>query len=125
MNANNVKEKRIGDLAFIKATYFSKELECPAWDIVQYYPNPYYGKESEYNVDETGEWYYKESIYARTHKSCFKHKEGCITLASFEYDSHEGIYELHFCCDRPIGLNEEEQKIFWELFKYGNNQLNK
>lgn len=120
----DIKEKRIGVLMFRKASYLCEEPEYPSWDIEMFYPNQNYGKENEYNVDETGEWYYKDNPHVRTHKSCFKYKECCYTIASFNYDSHEGFYELHFICDRPICLNEEEQKIFWELFKYGNSQLN-
>jgi hypothetical protein len=117
-------ENRIGNLEFRKATYLCEEPEHPSYHIDYWYPNADYGTEKEYNIDETGEWYYKEDFSCRKHKSCFKYPESCFAIASFDYDKHEDFYELHFIGDRPKCLSEKEREIFWELFLYGNEALN-
>lgn len=123
-NIDNIKSKRIGNLMFRKATYLGEEPEFPSWHIDFFYPNPYYGKESEYTKE--GDFYVDiNSPYRiRRHKSCFKHKESCYSIASFTRDK-EGFYELSFIGDRPLNLNEEEMKTFWKLVKYGYNELNR
>ena len=50
-------------------------------EIVCNYPNPCYGRESEYHWTEDGEFAYQEDYHCRTHKSCFKSKESCYTVA--------------------------------------------
>lgn len=124
-NTGNIKSKRIGNLMFRKATYLGEEPEFPSWHIDLFYPNPQYNKEKEYIKE--GDYYIekKETFYPiRYHKSCFKHKESCYSIASFKRDK-EGYYELEFIEDRPLNLNEEEIKVFWELVKYGYQELNK
>ena len=124
-NTDSIKSKRIGNLMLRKATYLGEEPEFPSWHIDCFYPNPYYGKESEYT--KKGDYYIKDinsPYHVRIHKSCFKHEESCYSIASFIRDK-EGYYELSFIGDRPLSLNEEEIKIFWELIKYGYQELNK
>ena len=60
----------------------------------------------------------------RVHKDCFKHKQSCFAIVSFDYDK-EGYYELHFIGDRPLNITKEEREIFWELLRYGDKVLNK
>lgn len=124
-NTDNIKSKRIGNLMFRKATYLGEEPEFPSWHIDFFYPNPCYGKESEYIKD--GDYYVKDinnPYHIRYHKDCFKHKESCYAIASFKRDK-EGFYELSFIGDRPLSLNEKDIKDFWELVRYGNEELNK
>lgn len=113
-------------MEFQQASYFLPRENWPkkpAWHINYWYPNEYYGKESEF-VKENDDWYhYPDYPYCRIHKDCFKHKESCMAIASFEYD--DGFYELRFVGDRPINLTKEERKIFWKLIRYGNTVLNK
>ena len=123
-NTDNIESKRIGNLMFRKATYLGEEPEFPSWHIDFFYPNPHYGKESEYIKEGD---YYKDTqkpFPVRYHKSCFKHKESCYSIASFIRD-REGFYELSFIGDRPLNLNEEDIEDFWELVRYGNEELNK
>lgn len=101
-NTDNIKSKRIGNLMFRKATYLGEEPEFPSWHIDFFYPNPCYG----YN------------------KNTFVHKESCYAIAHFTRDN-EGYYELGFIGDRPLSLNEQDIKDFWELVRYGNEELNK
>lgn len=126
-----IENKRIEDLEFSPASYLlpkEKWPKNPAWQIILWYPNSYYGRDNEYPEDSNDNSYRIHPEYPshRIHKSCFKNPECCFTIASFEYNKHEEFYELQFCGDRPIEyLNTpEKREIFWELLKYGNNQLN-
>ncbi len=123
-----IEKKRIGNLEFAPASYLLPKNEWPknpSWHIDYWYPNVYYGRESEY--EKAGDWYIDPKFsFGRIHKSCFKHPESCFAIASFNYDEHENFYEVRFISDRPItSLSSEEQITFWELLKYGNEQLNK
>lgn len=121
-----IKEKRIGNLMFRKATYLGKEPEVPDWSIDYFYPNLYYGKEKDFIKDtRSPEFYcYPNNPNARIHKDCFKHKEACFTIALFDYDNHEGFYNVKFVGDRPMNLTEEAWMTFRKLLKYGNEALN-
>ena len=121
-----IKEKRIGNLMFRKATYLGNEPDIPDWDIDYYYPNIYYGKEKDFIKDDRSPdfYLYPNSHNARIHKDCFKHKEACFTIACFVYDKHEGFYNIRFIGDRPMNLTEEEWMTFRKLLKYGNEALN-
>ena len=123
-NTDNIKSKRIGNLMFRKATYLCEEPEFPSWHIDFFYPNPYYGKENEYKKD--GDFYVEVNTEypINIHKVRFKYKESCYAVASFTRNK-EGYYELKFIGDRPLNLNEEELKDFWEVVKYGYKELNK
>lgn len=121
-----IKKKRIGDLEFRPATYLLPKDEWPknpSWSIDFWYPNGYYGRESEFIKE--GDWYlYPDTPHYRVHKDCFKHPQSCMAIASFNYNEHEGCYELEFVLDRPISLPKELRDTFWELLEYGFNQLN-
>lgn len=123
-----IKEKRIGELAFMHASYLCEAPEHPSWDIVMYYPNSYYGRDNEYPEDPNDSNFriYPDIPHCRVHKSCFKHKECNFVIAEFNYDSHESFYEVRFISDRPIEyLNTVElRETFAELLRYGNEQLN-
>ena len=124
-NTDSINSKRVGNLMFRKATYLGEEPEFPSWHIDFFYPNPYYGKESEYTKE--GDFYVKDinnPCPIRYHKDCFKHKESCYSIASFIRDE-EGFYKFSFIGARPLSLNKEELKNFWEVVKYGYKELNK
>jgi len=126
-----IENKRIENLEFRPSSYLlpkSKWPRNPSYDIILWYPNPYYGRDEEFPEDPLDNSFRLSPEYPqhRIHKSCFKNPESCFTIASFDYDEHENFYELHFCLDRPIEyLNTvEKRKTFWELLNYGNEQLN-
>ena len=125
----NIETKRIGELAFMPAVYLCEPPKHPNWSIDMYYPNTYYGREDEFPLDPYDSNYrvYPDNPHCRVHKDAFRHKESCFTIASFEYDEHEPCWEVRFVCDRPLEyLNTKElRETFWELLKYGNEQLNK
>ena len=114
---------RIKNLSFNPCGYLGDKPEKYSWAIDYWYPNPYYNKENDF-IKEGDHYLYPDPPKCRVHKSCFKNKECRYTIATFDYDSHEDFYELHFCMDRPLSLNDEERDIFWKLIKYGNDELN-
>lgn len=121
-----IESKRIGNLEFKVASYLLPEdklPEHPSYHINYYYPNLYYKREKDFIKE--GDWYiYPDMKNCRVHKDCFKHKQSCFAIASFDYDK-EGYYELHFIGDRPLNITKEERETFWELLQYGNKVLNK
>lgn len=115
---------RKGNLEFRKCSYLGEPPEHIGWEICQWAPNSYYGRESEFIKD--GEFYRPNDDkfnFVRIHKNCFKNPEVSWQIASFDYNDHEGCYEFSFCGDRPLSKD-----IDWELFKefvqYGFNKLN-
>lgn len=118
--------KRIDNLQLRKATYLGKEPEHVSYHIEKWEPNRYYGNEDKFIID--GNYYrYPDNEYGfvRIHKSCFRHPETCYSIASFDWDDHEGIYELRFVGDRPLDLSKEEREVFWQLIELGEEVLNK
>ena len=106
-------KKRINNLEFKHASYLlpkDKWPDHPAWDIVKWYPNEYYNKQDEFIPIKGDPKFYQhpEFTFCKVHKDCFKYPETCYSIATFEYDKHENFYELHFVCDRPLDLNEDE-----------------
>lgn len=119
-----ISKKRIGELEFRPSTYICKPPENPSWEIVKYYQNPHYNKQSEYKYIGDGMYEDPKYNFHRIHKSCFKNPECCYTLGQFRYDEHEEFYEFQFCGDRPMDLSKENREPFWELLVYGNEVLN-
>lgn len=120
-----IEPKRINNLEFKVATYFLKNPpEIKAYHINRYMPNCYYGHEDDFiKIDDN--WYRDPNFsWHKLHKSCFKHLETCYTIASFEYNKHEGIYEFMWIGERPLDLTEQEEKDFKKLIIYGFNKLN-
>lgn len=116
--------KRFGTLSFGLCSYLGKYPEVPGWEICRYYPNYLYGKEDEYTYIGAGRYQSKGHPNHYVSEGCFKHKESCYTIASWQWDEHEGIYELKVCCNRLLDLDEEERKMFWEVYEYGEKIIN-
>ena len=123
-NTDKITRLRINNLQLRPASYLCKEPPFPSWHIDFFYPNPYYGKESDYDKD--GDFYIKPNteIPVRIHKDCFKYKESCYAVAAFERDSN-GYYELKFIGDRPLNLKKKDFEDFMKLVKFGYKELNK
>lgn len=127
---HKIENMRMGNLEFRMASYLlpkEKWPNNPSYDIVYWYPNEYYGKESQYI--KKGEWYVpKSSNYPysyRIHQDCFKSPESCYTIASFNYDKEDDKYYFIFIDDRPLVLKDKIQReAFWKLIKYGYKYLN-
>lgn len=120
-----IESKRINNLEFKVASYLLKNPPEPiAYHINKWEPNCYYKHESDFiKVDDN--WYQDPNFFwHKIHKSCFKNPEICYAIAAFEYNDHEGDYEFMWVGERPLDLNEEEEKDFKELIKYGFKNLN-
>ena len=123
-----MESKRINNLSINKASYLCREEDLPehiSYNINKYEPNPYYGRESDFIRD--GEFYRPNNSnydFCKIHKSCFNFPESGYAVASFDWDKYEECYELRFIGDRPMKLDKEERKAFWELIDYGFKQLN-
>ena len=117
-----IQSKRIGVLEFREASYLGDKPLFMSYDIVKWYPNPYYGNENNY-IKLNHEFYcYPKNTGCRIHKDLFKSREHCIVLASFTYDSKEEIYNLEFIGARPLELTNWDD--FRKLIEYGYKQLN-
>ena len=131
-------KKRIGNIA-VTNFYMDGDVPKPIqshldippfsfFDIVKYTPNPYYGKEDEYQWegDNASKFFGSAVGYITIHKSCFQHPETSYTLAYWEnLDNDEIIPNLTFVGSRPFDLEESEHKIFWELAKIGQDHITK
>jgi hypothetical protein len=133
-NFHNIKwlpyQERIGNIV---ATNFWMDGDVPkpsqshldippfSWfGIEKFEPNPYYGKENEYELD--GNYYLpkNEAVYGlyRIHKSCFVNPETAYVLASWNNMDHdECTPDLEFTGNRPFELGYEEFKEFWTVAK--------
>ena len=122
-----MESKRIKDLELGEATYLLPREEWPehpSYHIDYWHPNCYYGNEDKYIKD--GDWYLIPDLQCcKIHKDCFKNPEARFAIASFDYNKHEEVYELHFVGDRPLSIPKELRDTFWELVEYGYKELNK
>lgn len=75
--------KRIGNLALAKTHSYGRNQE-EYYEIVKYYPNPYYGKESEYVQTDLGNYAHPDYPHCFIDKTCFKNPESCYTIGIFE-----------------------------------------
>ena len=119
---------RIDNLEFRPSTYLLPKEQYPdpiGYSIDHYSPNTYYGREEEFPLDPRDPNFrvYPDYPNCRVHKDCFKHPQSCCTIAHFEYNSHEGYYELEFIGDRPLELTPKEWEDFRKLLEYGFKHL--
>lgn len=113
---------RINNISFDKATYLFDPPKHISYHINKWIPNEYYNRESEFTVVDSDFYCYPNNPRYRIHKDLFKSKEYSIAIASFDYE--DDFYELHFIDNRPLDLNEQEIKDFWDIIKYGDKILN-
>lgn len=107
--------KRTGDLALVKAKTYGKQPK-DYYEIVHYQPNPYYGRENEFEKD--GEFYYKDLEYSfhRIHVSRFVNKESCYSVGIFRKTDDEG-YDFHSVGNRIV-LPDDEWVVLGELIQH-------
>ena len=132
-------KKRIGDLA-VTNFYMDEDTPRPLqshldyppfsfFEIVKYVPNPYYGTEHHYQKwedDYACMFLGEPGGYVYIHKSSFKNPEQSHMLASWRgINDEECSPDLKFAGPRPFELNEEEQKVFWELARIGQKHITK
>jgi hypothetical protein len=97
------------------------------FEIVKWFPNPYFGKSSDYNlVDaENRIWENKDgSSYRLVGDSHFTREESRYMLAHFTNLDHDDfIPELLFCGGRPFELDSVEQNIFFMVTRYCHENI--
>ena len=104
-------KKRINKLALRDFTYTNGMFE-----IVKYQPNPYYGKQDDYQISDDPD-FYKITSNSKIHKNCFLNKEFCTTLCFIE----KGVADLRFCDEIQLD-GEQECKDFIFLLRSGINK---
>ena len=121
----NIPNCRIGNIQFKRSKSL---LDKEYFEIVKYYPNKEYKQEKEFNFDEESNrfWKYLDGTNMKVYysPSCFVYPETCYTLATFEDDTNEiNRYELKYCGDRPLELNEEEFNTFNEIVRWAYDKF--
>lgn len=91
------------------------------FEIIKWEPNPYFGKQDEYELDGFGEtWKRKDgtSSVGLVGESFFTKTESCYMLAHFADLNHDEVCpELRFCGGRPFDLSIEEMRDFMQAAK--------
>ena len=106
-----------------------RKYDTDRYEIVQYYPNEYYGKESDYIFD--GKETYKDPNreFVSINASCFKSPESCMTITSFDINYNEPDCWLRFCGDRPLKLwtnqNKKPFDAFMSVVMFGYDTIHK
>jgi len=110
--------KRIGNVGARRMADYEYKYE-----IVLYYPNPFYGKESEYIQSDKPEFLCKPSAtgaYIRTtgsyiHKDCFINPESCYVVARISNDDDPDVRSVGL---RPWDLEEQDKKDFEQVIRW-------
>lgn len=89
------------------------------WEIVCYYPNHLYKKESDFEWCERKQMYQnKETPNYYASKECFVNPESCYTLAFFNFDKEYNEPNLESCGSRPFRLNDDDYDNYHKITKY-------
>lgn len=117
---NKMKNYRIGNIELHKSTSL---LDKKYWEIVYWYHNEFYNKESEYNWDEEKQMYRsREHNSFLVSKSCFENPESCYSLAIFEdLDSEEP--NVKSVGSRPFLLSNEDYAILRKIINYAYEHI--
>ena len=81
-------------------------------EVVQWYPNPYYGKESEYIKLDDDTYVKDEESLCYVHSSCFQNPESCITLVIISIKDEPDVRSIGL---RPFELNEQDERDFKDI----------
>lgn len=95
MRIGNIEYRKVGD----------------NWEIVQWYPNLYYGKESEYTYDPGSECYTKPGSCVNISKSCFACPESCIVIAFVVWNKSHDEFDIRSVGTRPWHLDEDTESF--------------
>ena len=83
-------------------------------EIIEWYPNTYYGRENDFIKVDNERYRYKDSENCFVHKSCFKNPESCYVIAFVTNNEEPDILSV---CNRPWDLSEEDEKDFKQIIK--------
>lgn len=83
-------------------------------EVIKWFPNEYYGRESEFVVNPvSGMYNKKDDGFVNIHPSCFKYKETCYVISFI--GSRGGVREV---AKRTNDLDDEEKRNYDECIKY-------
>lgn len=106
------KKKRIGNIAVSPMAGDNNY----SYEILFYYPNPYYGRENEYVKNEKLGWYeYPDQPNVKIHSGCFKSPESCYVLAFITNGEEPDVVSVGL---RPWELSGSDDIAFREILKY-------
>lgn len=111
---------RLGNLGLAKTHSYSKD-PVEYYEIIRYYPNPYYGKENEYVKTEFGN-YQIPGHQCFIDASCFKHPESCYTIGIFRQNNDEEP-DFESVGSRIVVEPEEAQNLNLLLRHFYENNL--
>lgn len=94
--------------------------------IVQYFPNPKYGKLQEHLDDgwENDGDYIRRDMCS-IHKNCFEGKENNMVIADLVYDPKEEDTVLKTIGERVLDLSPEDRETFFEVYAIAAKKLTK
>jgi len=94
------------------------------FEIVKFEKNQFFGKEYEYEMAHDPDYYRQKNGFGLIHKSCFKNPETMYMIASWDNIDHDELTpDLRFVGNRVFDLNSEEQLIFMQLAKIGQEEI--
>jgi hypothetical protein len=95
--------------------------------IVQYFPNPKYGKLQEHldaGWRSDGDYIRKDNTFS-IHKNCFEGKENNMVIADLVYDTKEEVTDLETVGERVLDLSPEDREAFFEVYALAAKRLTK
>ena len=94
------------------------------YEIIKWYPNPYYNELRAYLLDG---WYIKEGYVCRDRTSIdrklFDKKESCIVIGWLELNHKEPDVNLLSVGSRLLNLDLTDRQDFWEVYELANQKL--
>jgi hypothetical protein len=119
---------RIDNIGAQPPTYLGKSPEDAGkrLSIVQFFPNPRYGKMQELIDDgwESDGDFVRKSMCS-IHKKCFEGIENNIVIAFLKYDSKEEDTVLETVGERVLNLSLEDRETFFEVYALAAKRLTK
>ena len=94
--------------------------------IVQFFPNPRYGKMQSYIDDgwkDDGDFVRRDMC--GIHKGCFEGIENNIVIAFLKYNSKEEDTVLETVGERVLNLSPEDRETFFEVYALAAKRLTK
>lgn len=92
------------------------------YEILQWYPNDYYGREHEMISDgwshediKEGEWRLTKG-QTSVHSSCFKNPESCLVVAWLIPNRREPDIDMQTVGSRVLNLSESDRHDFFKVY---------
>lgn len=93
------------------------------YEMVQWYPNSYYGKEEEMikegyekRVYSDGSWSMNKPYHA-INSSCFQNPESCMLIAFLDLNRSEPDLDMRTVGSRLLDLSIQERNHFFRVYK--------